>query len=180
MNHRHGWRVGIAVLGAAGMVDALHVGCLGARAGDGAPAWARPPAVTRLQPGAGQMLGDLQGAVWMGWLRDPEAVVEGTPVSTWLVRLVSNDPAEAVAARRVLTSLGRGALPWLAIGLGEHAGLRSHDACAELAADLVGAAGVDLVAATTDPRPWMRRVAWAAARRGGLSGDDRKRGAFHR
>lgn len=124
MNHRHGWRVGIAVLGAAGMVDALHVGCLGARAGDGAPAWARPPAVTRLQPGAGQMLGDLQGAVWMGWLRDPKAVVEGTPVSTWLVRLVSNDPAETVAARRVLTSLGRGALPWLAIGLGEHAGER--------------------------------------------------------
>lgn len=154
------------------MVGILATASPAAWAGDDAPAKAPPAA--QPSPSAYELLNEMAGAAMVGWIRDPEASADGTPIRTWLLQLGSRDAVESAAARRALLHLGREALPWIAIGLGDRAGLELRDACADLARELVGAAGVDLAAAATDPRLWMRRVAWAAARGGGPSEDARR------
>ena len=109
MSTRRGWKHGIVVLGAAGMVGILAAGSPAARAGENEPA--KAPAAAQSGPGAGDVLSEMAGAAMVGWIRDPEASADGTPIRTWLLQLGSRDSVESAAARRALLHLGREALP---------------------------------------------------------------------
>ncbi len=172
MNERTTWRRALALAGAAVTAAMLDLGTA-AQAGDG-PAAGAPAAAKHRQDASSGLWGEVLGAAMAGWIREPEAAVEGVPLGTWLERLASDDEEEAEKARRVFRDLGRDAYPWIAVGLGSRAYPAIQGPCAEIAASLPAMSEGDAAAAVTDPRVWMRRVALAAARRGGLTEEARR------